>query len=181
MALMNEPDDRRSPSQKSQEIPTIDCPQCGAENYANSVLCWICQSSLHEEIDRDEKKTGDKPEFAQQSSSIYANLLLFFLIPALIVIGIGLFYLNVTWLVYFVVFISLPLLAIAVGLRQSLLSANQDIRNAGEILTPIYLMFLAVFGTLGIVVLVILAILALVFGFFAALFEMCTNMSNTGR
>ncbi|WP_154657804.1 hypothetical protein [Blastopirellula marina] len=178
---MNEPDDLRKPSLKSQEIPTIECRRCGAENYANAVLCWICQSRLHEEIGSDAKMTRDKPEFAQQPSGVYANLLLCFLIPALLVIGIGLFYLNVTWFVYFVVFISLPLLAIAVGLRQALLSTNQDIRSAGEILTPIYLVFLSVFGTLGIVVLVILAILALVFGFFAALFEMCTNMSNTGR
>lgn len=165
-----------------REISWMTCPACGARNNRFAKECWICHSSLDHPLDEqmqcNESATCRKPEFAEGLGAIFGNLLLGLLLLALVLVGIGVFRINSTWFVYYVVFITLPLLAAAVGLRHALHSKNQDIRRAGAILTSIYATLLTILGTAAVV---IATVVALIVSFFVALGQICSDLLNSGN
>lgn len=180
---MSERSQNQPPSPPTSPMAPVACPLCGAENPVSAAKCWICQQTLTVPV-ASEGPFGSaisRPEFVDSTARILPNTLFALAAAALVIMGYGVYSVYSGWLAYYVFLFGLPLLAMAGILRYALLSSDKNVRQAGAILTPIYVTLFAVLGSLGIVFLTLAAVVILVISIFVAFGEMCFNMSNNGN
>ncbi|PQO44654.1 hypothetical protein [Blastopirellula marina] len=181
--MSSEPDPQQTSNAPPAAAPLVVCPVCGAENQPLAAKCWICQQPLQAAtgVAAPVMRVTPSPQFAAPRSSILPNTLFALAAAALLVMGIGVYTVKPIWLIYYVPLFCLPLLTMAGGLRYALLSTDKNVRQTGEILTPIYAAAFAILGSLGVVFLTLAAVVILVISIFVSLGELCFSVSDTGN
>lgn len=157
---MNEPAERRSRKSKPYGISLVNCLHCGAENPEYATKCWICQGPL-----RSEGACKKSPDFARPSAKWPTSLPLFLLTPALVIMGFGVERINSDFLLPYLVFVSLPMLVIAIAIRDKWTRSARETHVGGSIMASLGLVLMAIVATL-----VLIVVCGLIF-----LFTVCTS------
>ncbi|MCC9604669.1 hypothetical protein LOC68_26875 [Blastopirellula sp. JC732] len=179
--VMDEPSNPERRPLTPSSVKLIQCPECGAENQAFAANCWICQRPLAEEEMIEAKLAPAPPKYVDTTSSIFAYLLLVLSSLAIILMGVGVYYVNPVWALYYVLLFGVPLMAAGVGIFYALLSNDENIRKAGAIFASFYAIGMTILGSLGIVFLTIAAIVIFVISVCAGFAELCFGPQNTGN
>ncbi|MCC9604670.1 hypothetical protein LOC68_26870 [Blastopirellula sp. JC732] len=162
---MSDPRQHRNAKLEPRTLPVVACPECGAENYAFAPRCWICQCKFDPNDLIQGEKTVESPAFARPHSPLAANLPVLILLPALIVIGYGVAWLNPYLFIPYLLLISLPMLGISFLIRSSWTQPGRKPLLGGSIAVSVILFLMAILGS---AIFVIAAIVILVF-------LICTN------
>ncbi|MBQ3086180.1 MAG: hypothetical protein IJC45_02475 [Clostridia bacterium] len=57
-------------TQANHELPTVECPFCGAQNYANELYCAVCHEPIHQNASAD---AGEPLQDEEQREKMYAD------------------------------------------------------------------------------------------------------------
>ncbi len=55
---------------EKQELPTVECPFCGAQNYANELYCAVCHEPIHQNASAD---AGEPLQDEEQREKMYSD------------------------------------------------------------------------------------------------------------
>lgn len=143
------------------DLPTVVCPECGAENNSFANVCWICRSPLYQGKEELIDAELVPPEVAARQSkfghglSIWAFVLLVF---ATVLITFGMLASSFDGIIPFLLIVVPLVVAVsAFMLRGS--------RSENPVLQKLSLALSAVVATIGTVILLMIATIIALFAF----------------
>ncbi|TWT31485.1 hypothetical protein Enr8_34060 [Blastopirellula retiformator] len=95
--------------------------------------------------------------------------------------GVGVYYVNPDWIVFYTLAFGAPLLLAAAALFTALLSKDENIRKTGAVLASVYAILMTVLGTVGVAILAVAIVLLALVSIIAAFGQACFDVNPSGN